>query len=736
MYMTPVQELGGNLIITHLNMANRNPFALPDIAGQSVAPTQGSSSAPKIPTFDIRKPATDTTAVDTKVSIANIPDPTAGTFADFKPIDIRQTPVVDTLDVTKLEATPKPVIPLAPTSTDVETSTAKDVLVTTDTTKDTTLTDFSEKKVAEDVEVIQTKSDIDDIIDELKKPTTDETTGADLIKQLKEKQDALVSKSSQILAEEKKLGVPKKVQQLQELNSEIAQLKASLDLGIAQQEAKPIAKQFITGRVAEMRRQATAEIGALATVAQALQGNIQLAQSMAKRTVDLTYAPVEQEISNLNNLISLNYDSLTRSDKKKVTELNLKLQARQEGIDKEKAKKTAILNLAIEAGKNGAGVDILKNITSAKTPEEALNNAVGYLAPRPAPLSALDKLKVQNQQLQNAKLTKEINGLPDLAGSTANITQFTNALIGQESGGNYNALNIRTGASGAFQIMPSNWGAWSQQAGLSADAPMTQENQNKVAKFKIQEYFNKYGSWKDVASVWYSGKPFSQVESEGWADKRQGDGSEPSVRQYVNSILSKLPKTKVALDQKETAKLNKELVTSDAYKSLRTAKNTWGLINAYEKVFEEVGNQRFGKGAARLGTAYNAVLLDMKELFNLGVLNGPDLELMEKILINPTQKIGLSLRGGEAGISAGIDQAKSFISTRIDDNFQDIKTSYQDYSPNQLTGLQTADRFYNDYVTSRSDTSGKLLVERISDGSKGTVLQSEFDPKLYKLVKK
>lgn len=53
----------------------------------------------------------------------------------------------------------------------------------------------------------------------------------------------------------------------------------------------------------------------------------------------------------------------------------------------------------------------------------------------------------------------------------------------------------------------------------------------------MQQYFDKYGNWEDVASMWYSGRPFSQVIREGWADKKQGKGNEPSVREYVNQTL-------------------------------------------------------------------------------------------------------------------------------------------------------------------------------------------------------
>ncbi len=130
-----------------------------------------------------------------------------------------------------------------------------------------------------------------------------------------------------------------------------------------------------------------------------------------------------------------------------------------------------------------------------------------------------------------------------------NLDAFMFAMGVQESGGNYNAENGRTGASGKFQILPDNWGPWSQEyLQATGQAPQTLDpgnpnNQEAVAAFKMNQYYEKYGSWEDVASMWYSGRPFSQVVAEGWADNKQGNGNEPSVREYVNSVISKFEPT-------------------------------------------------------------------------------------------------------------------------------------------------------------------------------------------------
>lgn len=118
---------------------------------------------------------------------------------------------------------------------------------------------------------------------------------------------------------------------------------------------------------------------------------------------------------------------------------------------------------------------------------------------------------------------------------------FINAIGGQESGGNYNAVNGRTGASGKYQIMPENWPAWAEEAGIGADAEMTPENQEIVARYKLGEYYDKYGA-RGAAMAWYAGEG-SLNYSEEALNRKQGKGDEPSINEYANQVLSRMGKT-------------------------------------------------------------------------------------------------------------------------------------------------------------------------------------------------
>lgn len=95
---------------------------------------------------------------------------------------------------------------------------------------------------------------------------------------------------------------------------------------------------------------------------------------------------------------------------------------------------------------------------------------------------------------------------PRVSASGNFVDRMAAALKGHESGDNYNAANPDSNAAGAYQIMPKNWGPWAKEAGLPANSPMTPENQDTVAKYKIKQYAEKFGERPDViASAWYSG---------------------------------------------------------------------------------------------------------------------------------------------------------------------------------------------------------------------------------------
>lgn len=123
------------------------------------------------------------------------------------------------------------------------------------------------------------------------------------------------------------------------------------------------------------------------------------------------------------------------------------------------------------------------------------------------------------------------------SGGSISFDSFFAAIGGQESGGNYNAVNARTGASGKYQIMPGNIGPWSRQylgrrisVGQFRSSPQLQE---QLARAVLSEYFRKWGA-RGAAAAWYSGSP---TRADNYNRFRS---NEPSIGEYVDQVLARV----------------------------------------------------------------------------------------------------------------------------------------------------------------------------------------------------
>lgn len=161
----------------------------------------------------------------------------------------------------------------------------------------------------------------------------------------------------------------------------------------------------------------------------------------------------------------------------------------------------------------------------------------------------------KKQQEENSRATKEyidhiVQSGNDLYSSrlttvtTQDLDSFINAIAGQESGGDYGAVNSSSGATGKYQIMPDNWPSWASEAGLSSDAPMTPNNQEIVARHKLSEYYNAYGA-DGAAVAWYAGAGNAErwvngsptdVWGRSWEASQDGA---PSIAEYVREVASR-----------------------------------------------------------------------------------------------------------------------------------------------------------------------------------------------------
>jgi len=140
------------------------------------------------------------------------------------------------------------------------------------------------------------------------------------------------------------------------------------------------------------------------------------------------------------------------------------------------------------------------------------------------------------------------------------IDMYLEALKMQESSGNYQAQHkpevitdivtgkkIRVQAIGAYGILDINWTgtktqkSWAKQAGYSGADWHDPVAQDAVAKYKVQEYFNKYGSWDAVSVAWFSGEGnANKLVKNGTIDYSQADANGQTIENYVDQMNTKI----------------------------------------------------------------------------------------------------------------------------------------------------------------------------------------------------
>lgn len=107
--------------------------------------------------------------------------------------------------------------------------------------------------------------------------------------------------------------------------------------------------------------------------------------------------------------------------------------------------------------------------------------------------------------------------------------------------------------------------------------------------------------------------------------RSQNDPSALPPGQAVRNGNIQLTEPKVPEAQK-----NRAASVDQAYKALNTE------LDRYSELVEKTGIEAMpGKSKDQLNSVRQGVMLQLKELFNLGVLNGPDLSLMERMIYDP-----------------------------------------------------------------------------------------------------
>lgn len=186
-----------------------------------------------------------------------------------------------------------------------------------------------------------------------------------------------------------------------------------------------------------------------------------------------------------------------------------------------------------------------------------------------------------------AAVKKALEGANGFTENISDLDALLRAIGGQESGGDYGATNSRTKAFGKYQIMPENWPSWSREAGLPEGAEQTPENQEIVARYKLGEYLQKYGA-EGAAAAWYGGEGAVNW-GEDARNRKQGNGDEPSVNEYVAQVMGRIGTARtprpMSLDERKRTFQQYQIAKYEG-KRQQTYLNTKIFDNAKETILQ------------------------------------------------------------------------------------------------------------------------------------------------------
>ena len=130
------------------------------------------------------------------------------------------------------------------------------------------------------------------------------------------------------------------------------------------------------------------------------------------------------------------------------------------------------------------------------------------------------------------------------------IDMYMKALLMRESTGDYQVLHepsiitdantgkkIRVQALGGYGILDINWDKWAKEAGFEGADWHDPKAQDAVAKYKVQQYFNRFQSWDAVSVAWFAGPNVAKrLVEEGTINYDKADSKGTTIKQYVDSM--------------------------------------------------------------------------------------------------------------------------------------------------------------------------------------------------------
>lgn len=242
------------------------------------------------------------------------------------------------------------------------------------------------------------------LIERMNAPLEAEGTQNKLQTEFMKTLEQLSGKSERTAQLETQAGIPESSKRLQEILGQVQGINAEAQAEILKAESMGETLGFVRGEQGAIERQRAIRVLPMVATAQALQGNIALAQSNIDRAVQLEFEPMERRLDYLKQFYAFNQDNLARQDKKRSDQLNILIGERERVLAEQKTNREGVLGIMTGVAKYGAPQGVIDSISKAKTVEEAVRLAGPYMQDPRA------KIELQNAildtQLKKAQIKK------------------------------------------------------------------------------------------------------------------------------------------------------------------------------------------------------------------------------------------------------------------------------------------------------------------------------------------
>jgi len=172
-----------------------------------------------------------------------------------------------------------------------------------------------------------------------------------------------------------RFGMTENLEQLQSLMPQIASAQAEFDKMQEEIANQPISSRIIGGTQDRLKRQQSVEMAGLSAMAQAYQGNIDMARTLTQDAINVKYKDQEMYINNLRQQMNYISENLSREEQVKMNNLETIINERERNVTEAKELEMNISNIMLQAAQAGADQATLQKIMNSDSYTEAIMSA-------------------------------------------------------------------------------------------------------------------------------------------------------------------------------------------------------------------------------------------------------------------------------------------------------------------------------------------------------------------------